>query len=78
MSATPEPIFAQPQPSPDPIGFKNPVTDQKLQEINSLEPVPEPANGAAEPILDLQQVYGSSGAAKIQAIQAADKSSCIP
>lgn len=65
------PVFAQPQPSPDPTGFKNPVTDQKLQEIKSLEPVPQPAGGSLEPILNLQDVYGSAGAAKIQAIQAA-------
>ncbi len=64
-----QPIFSQPQPSPDPTGFKNPVTDQKLQEINSLEPVPQPANGAAEPILTLEQVYGDAGAAKVAAIQ---------
>ncbi len=66
-----EPIFAQPQPSPDPTGFKDPVTDQKQKEINSLEEVPQPAGGAAEPILTLQQVYGSAGAAKVQAIQQA-------
>ena len=64
-----QPIFAQPQPSPDPTGFKNPVTDQNLQEINSLEPVPEPAGNAVEPILTLEDVYGSAGPAKIQAIQ---------
>lgn len=68
-AVTGDPIFAQPQPSPDPTGFKNPVTDQKLKQINNLELVPEPTGGAAEPILNLQQVYGSAGAAKIQAIQ---------
>jgi Calcineurin-like phosphoesterase len=66
-----EPIFAQPQPSADPTGFKNPVTDQKLAEIKTLQPVPQPTGGAAEPILTLEQVYGSSGAAKIEAIQQA-------
>ncbi len=66
---TGDPIFAQPAPSPDPTGFKDPVTDQKLQEINNLEPVPSPASGAAEPILTLAQVYGSAGAAKTQTIQ---------
>jgi hypothetical protein len=66
-----QPVFAQPKPSPDPTGFKNPVTDQKLNEINSLEKVPQPAGGAVEPILTLQQVYGSAGAAKMQAIQQA-------
>ncbi len=70
-SGSGEPIFAQPQPSPDPTGFKNPVTDQKLAEVKTLEPVPQPAAGAAEPILTLEQVYGTSGAAKVQAIQQA-------
>ncbi len=61
-----DPIFAQPQPSPDPTGFKDPVTDQKDREINTLEPVPEPRGNAVEPTLTLEQVYGSSGPAKIQ------------
>lgn len=67
-SAPGDPIFAQPQPSPDPSGFKNPVTDQGIAELKTLEPVPEPVGNAVEPILTLQQVYGSSGAAKVQAI----------
>ncbi len=66
-----QPVFAQPQPSPDPTGFKHPVTDQGEAELKSLEPVPEPRGGAAEPILTLQQVYGDAGAAKIAEIQAA-------
>ncbi|HEX4227537.1 MAG TPA: metallophosphoesterase [Bryobacteraceae bacterium] len=66
-----EPIFSQPQPSPDPTGFKNPVTDQKERELNTLELVPEPVGNAVEPILTLQQVYGSAGATKVQAIQQA-------
>ena len=70
-SGSGEPVFAQPQPSPDPSGFKNPVTDQKFGEINALESVPQPADGAAEPILTLEQVYGSAGTAKMQAIQQA-------
>src|SRR5271168_165472 len=68
-SNTDEPVFAQPQPSPDPTTFKDPVTDQSDAEINNLEPVPQPAGGAAEPILTLAQVYGSAGAAKVQAIE---------
>ncbi len=64
-----EPIFAQPQPSPDPSGFRDPVTDQKEQEINALGPVPMPVSGAGEPILTLAQVYGSAGAAKENAVQ---------
>jgi Calcineurin-like phosphoesterase len=66
-----QPVFAQPKPSPDPTGFKVPVTDQKDKEILQLEPVPLPRGGAAEPIVTLQQVYGSAGAAKVAAIQAA-------
>jgi len=64
-----QPIFAQPAPSPDPSGFKNPVTDQKLKELTTLGAVPQPAGTGAEPILTLQQIYGAAGAAKVQAIQ---------
>lgn len=66
-----QPVFAQPKPSPDPTGFKDPVTDSKLQELLQLEPVPEPQGGAVEPVLTLAQVYGSAGAAKVAAIQQA-------
>jgi hypothetical protein len=65
--STPQPVFAQPTPSPDPTGFKNPVTDQSEKEVNSLGPVPQPAGGAVEPILTLAQVYGDQGAAKTAA-----------
>jgi hypothetical protein len=67
--ADPQPVFAQPSPSPDPTGFKNPVTDQSEKEIDKLEPVPEPAGGAIEPILTLAQVYGDLGAAKTASIE---------
>jgi hypothetical protein len=63
-----EPVFAQPQPSPDPTSFKNPVTDQNDTEIAHVEPVPHPVNDAVEPILTLAQVYGSAGDAKVKAI----------
>jgi hypothetical protein len=66
-----EPVFAQPQPSPDPTTFKNPVTDQNYTEIANLEQVPQPVDGAVEPILTLAQTYGSAGEAKIAAIQQA-------
>jgi hypothetical protein len=69
--ASGQPVFNQPTPSPDPTGFKDPVTDQKLQEIGTLEPVPQPRGGAEEPILTLEQVYGSAGAARIAAIEKA-------
>jgi len=70
-SATGDPIFAQPSPSPDPTGFKNPVTDQNDKEINSVEAVPQPVGNAVEPTLTLAQLYGSQGAAKTKSITAA-------
>ena len=70
-SAAGQPVFAQPQPSPDPSGFKNPVTDQSDEELANVEAVPQPVGGAAEPILTLAQVYGSAGAAKTAAIEKA-------
>ena len=66
-----QPVFAQPKPSPDPTGFKVPVTDQKDKEILQLESVPQPRGGAVEPIVTLQQVYGDAGAGKVAAIEAA-------
>jgi hypothetical protein len=71
LSSGGQPVFAQPKPSPDPTGFKVPVTDQKDKEIMQLEPVPAPRGGAVEPIVTLAQVYGNAGAAKVSAIQAA-------
>ncbi|MBB6145790.1 hypothetical protein HNQ77_003751 [Silvibacterium bohemicum] len=70
-ASTPQPVFAQPEPSPDPTGFKTPVTDQKDKEIANLEPVPQPVGNAVEPVLTLAQVYGDQGAAKTAAIQSA-------
>jgi Calcineurin-like phosphoesterase len=67
--ASGQPIFAQPKPSPDPSGFKDPVTDQSYQELTTLGAVPQPSGGAVEPVVTLQQVYGSEGAAKVLAIQ---------
>lgn len=62
------PVFAQPQPTPDPTSFRDPVTDQSDREIHHLEPVPPPRGNAIEPILTLAQVYGREGAAKTQGI----------
>jgi hypothetical protein len=70
-TSAPQPVFAQPTPSPDPTGFKTPVTDQSEKGLTSVEPVPQPAGKAVEPVLTLAQVYGSSGAAKMAAIQKA-------
>ena len=66
-----QPIFGQPQPSPDPTSFKNPVMDQSYSEITTLGVVPEPVGGAVEPILTLAQAYGSAGPGIEQTIQAA-------
>ncbi|GGG64895.1 metallophosphoesterase family protein [Edaphobacter dinghuensis] len=70
-AASTQPIFGQPQPTPDPTGFRNPVTDQKDVGLNTLEAVPQPRGGAVEPTLTLAQVYGAQGAAKTKAIQQA-------
>jgi hypothetical protein len=67
-----QPVFAQPTPSPDPTSFSQPVTDQSLQEVNQLEPLPPLTQGfPVEPVLTLAQVYGAAGAAKEAAITAA-------
>jgi Calcineurin-like phosphoesterase len=70
-SSSGQPIFAQPQPTKDPSGFKKPVTDKKQKGLNNLEPVPAPLNAGVEPILTLEQVYGDAGKAKVAAIQKA-------
>lgn len=71
IPSTPQPVFAQPIPSPDPTGFKTPVTDQSEKELTSVEPVPKPTGGPVEPVLTFTQVYGNAGPAKAAAIQAA-------
>ncbi len=70
-AASDQPIFSQPQPSPDPTGFKNPVTDKKYRGIATVEAVPQPRGGAVEPVLTLEQAYGNAGAAMVKAIQSA-------
>lgn len=66
-----DPVFAQPTPSPDPTSFRDPVTDQSLKEIGAVEPFPAPRGGAAEPVLQLADVLGSKGPARVAAIQKA-------
>jgi hypothetical protein len=68
------PQFGQPAPSPDPTGFKVPVTDEgDYSKVNAtlLQPVPSPTVADVEPILELQKVLGSAGAAKIAAVEQA-------
>ncbi len=67
------PSFGQPSPSPDPTGFKVPVTDSgDYQYVDStlLEPVPKPADGEIEPVLTLAQVLGDAGDAEAAKIAA--------
>src|SRR6202453_4016788 len=71
--STEEPVFAQPQPSPDPTTFKNPVRDQNYTEMPNLEPAPNPVATARAPILPLAQTYGRAGQAKVAAIQQANQ-----
>jgi hypothetical protein len=66
-----DPVFAQPSPSPDPTSFRDPVTDQKLNEVGIVEAVPAPRGGAAEPVLQFADTLGSQGPARIAAIQQA-------
>jgi hypothetical protein len=66
-----EPVFAQPTPTPDPTSFRDPVTDQKLKEIGTVEPFPAPRGGAAEPVMQFADTLGSQGPARITAIQKA-------
>jgi predicted phosphodiesterase len=69
--ATGDPVFAQPMPTPDPTSFRDPVTDQKLKEVGTVEPFPAPRGGAIEPVLQLADVLGSQGTAQVTAIQKA-------
>ncbi len=71
-SAPGNPQFGQPSSSPDPTGFKVPVTDEgDYSKVNAtlLQPVPPPTLAAVEPILELQAVFGSAGAATIAAVE---------
>jgi hypothetical protein len=71
-TATPQPAFGQPQPGPDPTGFKvpHPSDTQLYNKVNDklVQPFPAP-RGGAEPILTLADVWGSTlGPAKTTAI----------
>jgi hypothetical protein len=70
-----DPVFGQPQPSPDPTSFKTPhPSDSGLyKKVNNslVQAIPTARGGAAEPVLTLEEVYGSQGAAKVDKIQQA-------
>jgi hypothetical protein len=71
INASGQPLFGQPVPSPDPSGFRTPVTDQNDKELNALQPVPQARGGAVEPVLTLADTYGGAGAAMVKAIEKA-------
>ena len=67
--ASGDPVFGQPQSSPDPTTFKDPVTDASQPDVAGVQQVPQPAAASTEPILTLAQIYGSQGATITQTIQ---------
>jgi hypothetical protein len=69
--ASGQPVFAEPEPSPDPTSFRDPVTDQRLREVDAVEPFPAPRGAAPEPILQLANILGAAGAARVSQIQKA-------
>src|ERR1700743_2699040 len=72
-SASGQPVFGQPQQTPDPTSFKtpHPSDDSLYAKVNNklVQPIPAARGGAVEPILTLAQVYGPQGAAKVKAIK---------
>lgn len=74
-SSTGQPVFSQPQPTPDPTSFKTPhPSDSGLYnkvDTKLLEPIPAPRGSATEPILTLAEVYGDQGNAKVSALEQA-------
>ena len=68
-----QPVFNQPQPSPDPTTFTQPVTEQGILGLNQLLPLPPGPDPSqlVEPVLTLAQVYGTAGPSKVAAITAA-------
>lgn len=71
---TGDPQFGQPAPSPDPTGFRTPVTDSgDFSKVNAtlLQAAPQPRGAAAEPVLTLEEIYGTAGPAKTAAIEQA-------
>jgi hypothetical protein len=76
----PGPFFAQPEPGPDPTKFlvRHPTDQEDYRQIDvlnrehRLRPLPFPApRGGVEPVLNLAEILGPSGAAAEKAISAA-------
>src|SRR5271165_3984957 len=76
------PIFAQPQPTPDPTQFRvvHPSDDDAYRQIDALnaahklDPLPFPApRGLPEPVLTLAQVFGPDGDALAKQIESSGR-----
>ncbi len=78
-TAAAQPVFGQPQLSPDPSSFVKPhPSDSGLYRRTNnklVQPVPEPRSAGSgttvEPVLTLAEVYGDAGPAKVVAIEKA-------
>jgi len=74
-SGNDQPVFGQPQLSPDPTSFKTPhPSDSGLySKVNNklVQPIPPARGNAVEPILTLAEVYGDQGPAKVTALEQA-------
>lgn len=70
-----QPMFGQPQPSPDPTKFviPHPSDNQEYKRVNShlLQAFPAPRGGALEPVLSLAGALGSRGPTVVRKIEAA-------
>jgi hypothetical protein len=74
-AAAPGPVFAQPLPTPDPAAFKTAHASDTAayaildKQAGTLKPLPfEPSRGGTEPVLSLQDVFGSQGPAIVKTI----------
>ncbi len=74
-SATGQPMFGQPAPSPDPTKFitPHPSDNQEYKRVNShlLQAFPAPRGGAVEPTLSLVDALGDRGPSTASKLQAA-------
>lgn len=74
-STADQPLFGQPQPSPDPTQFvvPHPSDNSKYAEVNKrlLQPFPTPRGAEVEPVLSLADALGDGGAAQTGSIAAA-------
>jgi hypothetical protein len=74
-AATGQPLFGQQQPTPDPTKFRTPHASDTAaykildQEASTEKPLPfPPSRGGVEPVLKLEEVFGSQGPAVAKTI----------